>query len=458
MQVKVQMPRMGQSMDEGSIVKWLINEGDIVKKDDPLAEIETDKAVITLESLTDGKVEKLIVSIGEIVPVGQPVAIIEDGKPDKNITGIKAKVSPIEDSSKPDLTINTISELDKKPTEKPLTKRINASPAAKAYAQSIGIDLSEIPVTDSRGFITKSNIEDFINSKEFEQENDLKPSRVNSSPVAKRLADELGLDMRRMTGTGEGDRITKEDVNEFHNKLNQDQAPRYSTDNEPIIVPLSKVKRKTAERMTESKDTIPHFYVSIDFDISHALALRESLNNRGEDISINDLIIRGTVITLKKYPNLNAIFSDDKIHQYPHVDIAIAVSHENSLITPVIRNCEQLSLIELSQATKALIVRTRSGALTAEDLETGTFTISNLGMYGINEFAAIINPPQVAILAVGTVQKLPMFDDFNNVIASQRIKVTLSADHRVVDGVEVSKFLRELKNIMEDGFQLGEIN
>ena len=313
-------------------------------------------------------------------------------------------------------------------------------------------------MTDSRGFITKSNIDDFINSKDAEQKSDFKQFRVNASPVAKRLADELGLDLKKITGTGEGGKITKEDVNEFQNKIKQDQVPRYSTENEPVILPLSKVKRKTAERMTESKETIPHFYVSIDFDLGHALALRESLNNRGEDISINDLIIRGTVITLQNYPNLNAIFLDNKIHQYSHVNIAVAVSTENSLITPVIRNCEQLSLIELAQATKALVARTRSGALTVEDLEIGTFTISNLGMYGIKEFAAIINPPQVAILAVGMLRKLPIFDDLNNVIASQRITVTLSADHRAVDGVEVSKFLRDLKNIMEDGFQLGEFN
>jgi pyruvate dehydrogenase E2 component (dihydrolipoamide acetyltransferase) len=452
MQVKVLMPRMGQSMEEGSVSRWLVKVGDRVKKDDALAEIETDKAVVNLESSSDGIVEEILVPIGKIVPVGQPLAVIENGKSDNSGAEQNVKEVRVEAVLKPGL----VDEVEKKLSVRYSTDRINASPAAKAYAQSTGIDLNKIPLTNPRGFITKANIEDFIKLNASGQTTDLKPSRVNTSPLAKKLADELGLDMSKITGTGEGGRITKEDVNEFHNKLNQRESLLRSTDNTPSVLPLSKIKQKIAERMKASKDTIPHFYVSIDLDITQALSLRESLNNHGEDISVNDLIIRAVVVTLKKYPNLNALYMDDKIHQYPHVDMAMAVSSENSLLTPVISNCEELSLVELSHATRSLVARTRSGSLTADDLKMGTFTISNLGMYGIKDFSAIINPPQVAILAVGMIQKLPRFDEFDKVVVSHMINLTLSADHRAVDGVEVSKYLRDLKKLLEDGFPLGE--
>lgn len=426
------MPRMGQSMEEGSVVKWLVDEGDAIKKGDPVAEIETDKSVITLESTTEGTMEQIIASVGEVIPVGQPIAYLEDGKKGGKPAAFVSSDVPEEQSS----------------------KRLKASPAARKYAEEEKVDLKEVVAVTQGDFITKSDVDEFIRRSKRIAATQSETQRVNASPLAKRLAAELGVDLKEINGTGAGGMISKEDVTRYAAQPKQKQVPQGSSHNQPSISPLSKVRKKTAEIMAQSKQRIPHFYVSMDVNMGPALGLRQSLINRGEDISINDLIVRGTTIALEKYPNLNAIFSENEVRQFPHIDMAVAISNGDALITPVIKNCERLSLVELSKATKALIARTRSGSLTAEDLATGTFTVSNLGMYGIKEFSAIINPPQVAILAVGSVQKVPVFDNENRIVAAQVVRVSLSADHRVTDGAEVAGFLRDLKLILEDGFQL----
>jgi pyruvate dehydrogenase E2 component (dihydrolipoamide acetyltransferase) len=206
--------------------------------------------------------------------------------------------------------------------------------------------------------------------------------------------------------------------------------------------------------MAESKATVPHFYASIDIELSRALALRESLKSRNVDVSINDLILRAATLALIKYPNLNSTFIGDELHVYPHINLAVAVALEGGLITPVIHHCESLSLENLAMAAKAVIERARSGHLRPEDLENGTFTVTNLGMFGVTNFQAIINPPQAAILAVGVLRRIPVFDAFDRVIPAQMITASVSADHRVTDGADVSRFLQEIKNVLEDAFAL----
>jgi pyruvate dehydrogenase E2 component (dihydrolipoamide acetyltransferase) len=456
MQVKVNMPRMGQSMEEGTIVRWLVKKGDRVKKDEILAELETDKAVVSLEAQGDGIIESILIPEGKLVPVGETLAIIEDGKAQKEFVQT-VSAQPVQNDT---FSANPIVELKNEPAEKIYMglsgKRILASPAAWEFARKAGIDLGNVKEIDARGFITLANIKQFMDSNPAKETGTSNPAGMNVSPVAKRLAQELKVDLALVKGTGEGGRISREDVERFHGQ-SQIKTDVDLSQNIPIILPLSKIKQTIAQRMTYSKECIPHFYANLDVNMVNALAVREDLKIRGEEVSINDLVIYAVASTLMQYPNLNAVFQDNAIHQYPHVDMAIAVAVGNALITPVISCCEQLSLVEVALAAKAVIARTRAGTLMAEDLKMGTFTITNLGMFGIHEFAAIINPPQVAILAVGTVRRTPVFDSSGQVVPAELMNVTLSADHRAVDGAEVSQFLRDLKQNLEEGFQTGKL-
>jgi pyruvate dehydrogenase E2 component (dihydrolipoamide acetyltransferase) len=394
MLVEVQMPHMGQSMEEGKIIEWLVKAGDRVKKGDPMAEIETDKAVISLEAPTNGTVEKINTKSDQVVPVGTVLVLIEDGKPGT--------------SEKPKQGKSTIEE-----------KKSEVRPPVLVEKVQTAISASD--------------------------------RRVKASPVAKRLAGELGLDLSQITASGPDGMISKEDVQDFYHNLS---AKEKSIGEPTAAVPLSKMKKVTAERMMGSKAQIPHFYVSMEIKMDKAMELRESMKKQGKEISVNDLVIKGTVIALKDFPNLNATYLEDRLILHQNIDMAVAVSVDEGLITPVLKNCEHLSLTELSEQTRALIDRARSGSLKSNDLEAGTFTVSNLGMFDVKEFSAIINPPQVAILAVGKVQNVPYFDEDDNIISARMMNVTISADHRATDGVEAAKFLQRIKAVLEDGYAL----
>jgi pyruvate dehydrogenase E2 component (dihydrolipoamide acetyltransferase) len=273
-----------------------------------------------------------------------------------------------------------------------------------------------------------------------------------ASPVAKRLAEEHGIDLTQVTGTGPDGRIGKADVEAWL------EAQREHVPTPEAVgvkrVPLSKIRQTTGRLMTESKATAPHFYVSMDIEMGQALALRDWLKARGQEVSINDLILKATALALTQYPSLNATFAGDEIHVHPHINLAVAVTLDEGLITPVIHNCERLSLTEMAAATKQVVERARAGHLRPDDLEGGTFTVSNLGMFGVRHFEAIVNPPQAAILTAGVVRRVPVFDSHDRVVPTQLLTATVAADHRVTDGAEVAKFLQELQGVLEGGFTL----
>ncbi len=393
MRKEVTMPRMGQSMDEGRVLRWFKEVGAEVKRGEAIAEIETDKAVVEVEAFVTGTLVEIVVAEGELVPIGTVIAFIDDGRPEPEPTPALSTTAPPEPSESP-------------------------APSAAAGQE----------VRAPRG------------------------ERINVSPVARRLAEEHGIDLAQVKGTGPGGRIGKADVEAY---LAQRESVPTTPEAEGVKrVPLSKIRQTTAHRMTESKATAPHFYVSIDIEMSRALALRDSLKARGQEVSINDLILKATTLALAGYPNLNATFAGDELHLYPHINLAVAVALDEGLITPVIHNCESLSLAELAAAAKEVIERARMGRLRPEDLDGGTFTVSNLGAFGVKHFEAILNPPQAAILAVGTVRRVPAFDAHDRVIPAQLLTATVSADHRVTDGAEVARFLQKLKDILEDGFGL----
>jgi pyruvate dehydrogenase E2 component (dihydrolipoamide acetyltransferase) len=414
---------MGQSMEEGRVVNWLKSVDSKVERGEVIAEIETDKATIELEALESGTLVEIVVPAGEVVPIGTVIAAIEDDRPEP--------------------------ELSAPSTE---SKRIKASPAAKHLAAKRGVDLSQVRASAPNRFITKADVEGYLVERQAKQAND-KPVRLDSSPVARRLAQEHGIDLTQIQGTGPAGRVVKADV-EAWLAAQEAAEPKPGRVEAVRRVPLARIKQATARRMSESKATIPHFYATTDVEMSRALALRESLQSRGLEISINDLVLRATALALVQHPNLNATFAGDELHIYPEINLAVAVALEEGLITPVIHNCESLSLSEVAAAARTIIERARTGRLRQTDMERGTFTVSNLGMFDVTHFQAIVNPPQAAILAVGRLHRVPVFGSGDRVVPAQLMTASVSADHRVTDGVEVARFLQELKRVLEDAFEI----
>jgi pyruvate dehydrogenase E2 component (dihydrolipoamide acetyltransferase) len=440
MRKEVTMPRMGQSMDEGRVLHWLKEIGAEVKRGEAIAEIETDKAVVEMEAFVTGTLVEIVVPEGELVPTGTVIAYIDDGRHEPEPTAATPSLSKPAEPPPP----SAVAEAEKPARA---VTRINASPVAKRLADELGIVLDQVAGTGPGGRIGKADVERYSDQRKAER-----PPRVNASPVAKRLADERGVDLTQVKGTGPGGRIGKADVEAWLEAQRED-VPTPETEGVKRVS-LSKIKQTTARRMTESKATAPHFYVSMDIEMSQALALRDWLIAQGQEVSINDLILKATALALTRYPHLNATFAGDELHVHPHVNLAVAVALDDGLITPIIHNCESLSLAEMATAAKQVVERARAGRLHPEDLDGGTFTVSNLGMFGIKHFEAIVNPPQAAILTAGVVRRVPVFDASDRVVPTQLLTATVSADHRVTDGAEVAQFLQELKAALEAGFIL----
>ena len=438
MRKEVTMPRMGQSMDEGRVLHWLKEIGAEVKRGEVIAEIETDKAVVEMEAFVTGTLVEIVVPVGELVPTGTVIAYIDDGQPEPEPAPLAStSAEPAETFAPPALVDGG------KPSRR--GKRVNASPVARRLADERGVDLIQVKGTGPEGRIGKADVEACLAQREASR-----PVRVNASPVAKRLAEERGVDLTQVKGTGPGGRIGKADV-ESCLEAQREDVPTPETEGVQHVS-LSKIRQTTARRMTESKTTAPHFYVSMDIEMSQALALRDWLKAQGQEVSINDLILKATALALTQYPRLNATFAGAEIHVHPHVNLAVAVALDDGLITPIIHNCESLSLTEIATAAKQVVERARAGRLRPDDLEGGTFTVSNLGMFGVKNFEAIINPPQAAILTAGMVRRVPVFDACDRVVPAQTLTATVSADHRVTDGAEVARFLKKLQDILESGF------
>ena len=395
----VNMPQMGYDMQEGTLVRWLKSEGSEVKLGETIAEIETDKAVVELESAATGVLRKLLVSEGATVPVGRPIGVI--GAEDEEIPDDIVQEPPAEEPP--------AAEADSVPLPAP------QAPAAAPAAPS---------------------------------------GEVRASPVARRLAEERGIDLAQVTGTGPGGRITKEDVASFEGPAGAGAAPPAAP--VPIgageVVPLSRMRQQIARVTIKSKQEIPHFYVTAEIDMTQAVALRrqvnEGLEQEGVRVSINDLIIKACVGALKLYPKFNASFVEDGIRMSEAINVGIAIAEEDGLIVPAIMDCTGKSLAQIATASKDLIERSQGGTLHPQEYTGGTFSISNLGMFDVSSFVAIIQPPQSAVLAVGTVAERPAVRN-GQVVAASMMNATLSVDHRVSDGAEGARFVVEVKRLLE---------
>ena len=391
MATDVILPSLGFDMTEGKLVTWLKKEGEEVEKDQAIAEIETEKATVEIVATVAGVLARIIVKAGQTVPVGTIIGVIaEPGE--------------------------TLAEISEPPTM--------VHPSLPTPADNENEGETAAPSA----------------------------ARIKSTPVARRMADEAGIDLSRIKGSGPDGRVTERDVQAAIEAAPSQTRP-IAGGGTPTAAsaPLNRMRQAIARRMTESKATIPHFYVTVEINMNEAMNMRERLNNLGSDpgkISVNDLIVEAAAKTLPRFPQLNASYRGGSLEMHPEINIGIAVSLEDGLIPVVLRNADRKTLKTISVESKALTERAHTGKLRSEDLGTGTFTISNLGMFDVDEFIAIINPPEAAILAVGSVARRPVAIGDEVRIASL-MKATLSVDHRVSDGAQAARFLQELKKRLE---------
>ena len=408
----VYMPKLSDTMTEGVVASWLKNVGDTVKNGEIIAEIETDKATMEFESFYDGVLLYIGVKTGEAAPINVILAII--GNKDEDISDL------INASPTPAITSNEKIEVPA-PTPAPKAEPIIAAPAQAAVI---------IPQNTST-------------------------DRIFASPLAKKLALEKGIDISFVAGTGENGRIVKRDVDHYVPYNGQQQAPKgnYVGIESFVDEPISQMRKTIAKRLAESKFTAPHFYLTMDIDMDVAIQTRKSLSALEVKVSYNDFVVKAVALALKKHPNVNSSWLGDLIRRNQHVHVGVAVAVEDGLLVPVIRFADGKSLSEISSEVKDLAGKAKTKKLQPSDWEGNTFTISNLGMFGIESFTAIVNPPDSCILAIGGIKEIPVVKN-GQVVPGNVMKVTLSCDHRVVDGATGSAFLLTFKEYMENTIAL----
>jgi pyruvate dehydrogenase E2 component (dihydrolipoamide acetyltransferase) len=407
----IEMPRLSDTMTEGVIVKWHKKVGDPVKAGDLLAEIETDKATMEFEAPVGGVLLYIGAPENQPIPVGVPIAII--GKPDEDISALLPKGDSSSTSARPR----------------------DAEPALAASGPASSPMSAPTPVEAASPSET----------------------RLKASPLARKMAKEAGIDLRQLQGTGEGGRIVRRDVEAYLARAAETKAPSPPTPPSTVPyreVPLSQMRKTIARRLTASMQEAPHFYLTRSISMEAAATWREKLNALSPTkISFNDLIIKAVAMALRKHPYLNAAWMGDHIRLYQEIHIGFAVAVEEGLIVPVIRHADRKGLSEIATETATLAQKARERKLSPEEYTGSTFSISNLGMFGIEEFTAVINPPEAAILAVGAIQPTPVVKG-DKIEIERRMRVTLSCDHRVVDGATGAAFLATLTELLEEPARL----
>jgi pyruvate dehydrogenase E2 component (dihydrolipoamide acetyltransferase) len=435
----VTMPKLGFDMAEGTLVRWIIQEGEPVKKGAVLAEIETDKATVEVESAYDGIISKHLVPAGEIVPVSTPIAIVS--APGESPESIAATM--------------------------PQAARTSAAPTAatpEPANQPTMQAAAPAPVEEGR-----------------------LPSGVKASPLARRMAAEMRINLKAVRGTGPGGRITKRDVQAYlaapiataapaisatHAAAPSAAPPPAASKPAPALVPLApmayvpapadeivhlnRLRAAIGRRMVEAKQQVPHFYVAHEYDVATLLDLRKQVNALlpdEEKVSVNDFIIKATALALRQFPNLNASLQGDQIVRHGSVNIGVAVAVEGGLLTVVCRDADRKPLRQIAVEVRTMAARAREGKVRPEDIEGSTFSISNLGMFDVEQFTAIINPPEAAILAVSSAREIPVVKD-GQIQPGWRMKATISVDHRVSDGAEAARFMQSLTAYIEQPLRL----
>jgi pyruvate dehydrogenase E2 component (dihydrolipoamide acetyltransferase) len=428
----VVMPKLGDTMEEGKILNWLVKEGDTVEKGDSLAEIETEKVTIPVEAFASGTVRKIIAPAGTVVPVGEPIALT--GAADEPLPTEAAGQARAEAETAPPAAPPVASATQAAPGGQQATTATAAAPAYVTNGRgAIAVAPAPAPVTPGGG-------------------------RVFISPIARRIAAEHGVDIATIQGTGPGGRVIRDDVEAVLARQQAVQAglPQAvaAPEQEVRAVPLSMMRKTIAKRLQQSAQTAPHFYVTMAIDATALGALREQINAYAETlpqplkVSLNDLIIKGVAQAIAAMPEVNVSFNGDELLYKRHINIGVAVALEQGLIVPVIRDADQRGVLDIAREARRLAEAARTGKLKPEEFQGGTFSISNLGMFGVEEFTAIINPPEAAILAVGAAVPTPVVYE-GQIVVRDVMKVTLSVDHRALDGAQAARWLQALKRLLE---------
>jgi pyruvate dehydrogenase E2 component (dihydrolipoamide acetyltransferase) len=430
---KVVMPKLSEAMETGKIIKWLKREGDRVQNGDILAEVETDKADVEMESFGAGVLRKILVPAGGQVPVGSLIAVIAEA--DEDITGVVGAAPAPAAAPRPAAMTSDRPQVPAQPRAEDFTTR-EASPADAAGAR---------PTAPPREAAAAAGPDRLLTS--------LPGGRVKASPLARKIAAQSGVDLRLVQGSGPGGRIVRRDVEAAASRPAAAAPAAAGAESEDR--PLSSMRAAIARRMPQSKGPVPHFYVSSEVAMDRAWELRESLNAlEGQPkISVNDLVIRACALALLEHPGVNASFQGETIRVHHRAHIGIAVALEDGLITPVLRDCHAKSLVQIAGEARDLGERARARKLRAPELSGATFSVSNLGMFDVAEFSAIINPPEGAILAVGAVRRVPVVTDAGLGVG-RRMMLTLSCDHRVMDGAMGARFLQDVRRRLEEPLRL----
>lgn len=415
----IQMPKLGFDMAEGTLVTWVKSIGDPVTKGDVVAEIETDKATIEIETTLSGTLLKQLAVPGDVVPVGADIAWV--GEAGEAVPGGEA----------------------------PAAAPAPAKEAAEAPAPAAASAPAPTPATPAP-----------VDSQ--------LPGGVKASPLARRIATDKSVDLTQVAGTGPGGRIVKRDVESF-TPATAPAAPTLpgipaaaftpvEASPDVKIIETSKVRRIIASRMVEAKQQVPHFYVVTEMDVAALLNLRKQLNDSLPEgatrISVNDMVVKAAALTLRDFPNLNAAYNGDQIIHHKAINIGVAVALEDGLLNVIARDADKTALGTMAAQNKEMILRARAGKVRPDDIEGGTFTVSNLGPFDVDQFIAIINPPEAAILAVGTGKQVPVVLEDGTLGVGARMKITISADHRVTDGAEAAKFMQAMKRLIENPMSL----
>ena len=425
---EVNMPRLSDTMQEGTITRWLKKTGEEVKRGDVLAEVETDKANMEIESFENGVLEQIVVNEGEAAPIGQVIAIIGQGN------GARQRGQPAV-AAKREASASAASTASQAPA------------ASKETLTAPKTAPSPLPAAPHRD------------------------GAVKASPLARRMAEEHGINLKQLQGSGPGGRIVRDDIEDYleaqrgvpaAEALPQQAAPAAAQVPAPSledaeIIALSQMQKTVARRLAESKQTVPHFYISSEIDMTDALAIRQALNaalsEDGVKISVNDMVIKACALALEKFPEVNSSYQDGQFIRHKHINIGLAVDVPNGLVVPVLRDTNLKGLRTIARESKALIDKARAGKLALSDFQGGTFSVSNLGMMDVTEFIPVINPPEAAILAVASTRKTFVPVDGQPVVRDI-MHVTVSADHRIVYGATIARFLQEVKRLLQNVYLL----
>jgi len=408
----INMPKLGFDMAEGVLVRWVKQVGENINKGDVLAEIETDKATVEVESPAGGVVLQLIVNQGDVVPVNAPIAVV----------GVAGEVVSEQSS---------VSSKKAADDKAPALSGVEGAPQTQVTPASVPSTVS----TPSDG-------------------------AIKASPLAKKIARDNNINLAQLQGTGPGGRVVRKDVESVisdKSSVSSKQSARPITNYQLQVTPddevvqLTKLRQAIARRMTESKTSVPHFYVSHEYNMDAVMAMRKQVNEYlpdNEKLSVNDFIVKAVALALREFPNLNATFAGDKVVRHGAVNVGVAVAVTGGLLTVVNKNTDQLPLRQISADVKQKVARARDGKVKPDDIEGSTFSISNLGMYDVENFIAIVNPPEAAILAVGSAKEVPVVEN-SEIKIGWRMKATVSVDHRVSDGAEAAQFMQSLAKYLE---------